>query len=101
MPDNEEWTAQELEFVMEGITTRMQIAMEKMSDANQMMSEVAKVSNKTVRNVCVTGVVVILLVVLGFVAFSGMWIAHVNNLRASGVVSAGETVSQLGQGADD
>ena len=38
MSDNER-TQQEYEYIMEGITTRMQMALEKMADSNRMMSE--------------------------------------------------------------
>ncbi len=84
MPENDERTTQELEFVMEGITTRMQTALEKMNDANRMMSEAAREANKTVRHVSRTYVAVLILVIAGFIVYHAMWIAHVNDLRASG-----------------
>ena len=91
---------QEYEFVMEGITTRMQIALEKMADSNRMMSE----TNKRLCSVLRWGAVIFLLAILGvafgFLANNRMMINHINNIRGSGV-SANETVSEYRPGADD
>lgn len=91
---------QEYEFVMEGITTRMQIALEKMSDSNRMMSETNKRLCETISNHNRMIVVVMLIVVLGFIVNNMVWIGHVNEIRGSGV-SASETVSQFRPGAND
>jgi len=101
MPDREDKANQEWEFVMEGITTRMQMALEKMGEANRKMSDAASDSNRTTRCVCVAFILALFFVVCGYARLNQMWIAHVENLKAGGVVSASETVSQLGQGAHD
>ena len=101
MPDHDDRTAQELEFVMDGITTRMQTALEKMNDANRMMSDAVRESNRTTRHVCAAFVIVLILVIVGLIAHSRMWISHVDDLRAGGVVSAVEEIPQLRTGAND
>lgn len=42
MSEQGERTQQEWEFVMEGITTRMQLALEKMADSNKLMHSAVK-----------------------------------------------------------
>lgn len=86
--ENKERQQQEYEFVLEGITTRMQLALEKMADSNRMMSE----SN---RRLCTMFIVALVIVVLGFITNNVIMINHINEIRGSGV-SAHETVSQLG-----
>ena len=71
---------QEYEYVMEGITTRMQLALEKQS--------------ASVRWVCIVMLVTVLLIIAGFIVNNVIMINHVNNIRGS-EVSAHETVSQL------
>lgn len=88
----DERTPQEYAYITDGITTRMQLAIEKMSESN-------KLFRSTVRWVCIIMVIVVLIVVGGFLAETRIWINHVDNLRA-GVV-AGETVSQLGNSPGD
>ena len=70
---------QEYEYVMEGITTRMQIALEKQS--------------ASVRWVCIVMLVTVMLIIAGFIVNNVIMIDHINDLR--GEVSAYETVSQL------
>lgn len=83
---------QEYEYVMEGITTRMQIALEKMSESNHMMAD-------NTRRVCQMMIAVVIIVVLGFVVNNIIMINHINDIR--GGVAAHETVSQLGPGPGD
>lgn len=83
---------QEYEFVMEGITTRMQVALEKMADSNRTMSE-------TNKRLCRTMLIVVLVVVLGFLANNVLMIDHINNIRSG--VSANETVPEQRPGAND
>ena len=87
---------QEYEFVMEGISTRMTLALEKMADSNRMMSE----SN---RRLCHTLILVVVIVVLGFITYTQLWINHVNDIRSSvsSEVIASEAVSEQRPGADD
>ena len=91
MSDNER-QQQEYEFVMEGITTRMQIALEKMADSNKMLAE----NNKRQSHIWL---IVLFIVVLGFLANNIIMINHVNNIRSG--VSAYETVLEQRPGADD
>ena len=58
---------QEYEFVMEGISTRMTLALEKMADSNRMMSETNKRLCDALRFMCVTMIVVVVIVALGFI----------------------------------
>ena len=75
---------QEYEYVMEGITTRMQIALEKQS--------------ASLRWVCIVMLITVLLVIAGFIIDTQLWINHVDHVRSSvaSEVSACEAVSQLG-----
>lgn len=75
---------QEYEFVMEGITTRMQIALEKMADSNQAMSE----SNK---RLCRMFIVALVIVVLGFIVNNVIWM-H----RDTGKTITSEVVTDAG-----
>lgn len=76
---------QEYEFVMEGITTRMQIALEKQS--------------ASVRWVCIVMLVTVLLVISGFIVNNVIMINHINDIRSG--VSASETIPELRPGAND
>lgn len=76
---------QEYEFVMEGITTRMQTALEKQS--------------ASVRWVCIVMLLTVMLVISGFIINNVIMINHVNNIRNE--VSAYEAVSEQRQGAND
>lgn len=88
MSDQNSRQQQEYEFVLEGITTRMQLALEKMADSNRMMSE----SN---RRLCTMFIVALVIVVLGFITNNVIMINHINEIRGSGV-STHEEVSELG-----
>ena len=82
---------QEYEFIMEGITTRMQTAMEKMATTSKYQ--------------CIVWLIVIIIVVSGFITMTKLWIDHDNAARAAWisevVTSANETIPEYGQGADD
>lgn len=82
---------QEYEFIMEGITTRMQTAMEKMAT--------------TVKYVCVVMLMVIIIVVAGFIAQNQLWFGHMNavreSMRSEVVTSANEAIPESGSGAHD
>ena len=89
---------QEFEFIMEGITTRMQIAMDKLSEANKMLRSIVKY-------VCIVMLVVTIIVVSGFIIMNQMWFQH-DSVGRGGVntgeaVSAVEEVPQFRTGADD
>lgn len=84
---------QEYEFVMEGITTRMQIALEKMADSNRMMSD-------TNKRMCRMMIITVVIFALAFLINNVLMINHINDIRGSGV-SANETVSEYRPGAND
>lgn len=83
--NNMERQQQEYEYVMEGITTRMQIALEKQS--------------ASVRWVCIVMLVTVLLIIAGFIVNNVIMINHINDIRSG--VSAYETVLEQRPGADD
>ena len=83
---SEDRTPQEYAYIMDGITTRMQLAIEKMSESNKMFKN-------TVRWVCIIMMIIVMIVVGGFLAETRIWIGHVNNLRSE--VVAHETIPQL------
>lgn len=76
---------QEYEFVMEGITTRMQTALEKQS--------------ASVKWVCIVMLITVMMVIAGFVINNVIMINHINDIRSG--VSAYEAVSEQRPGAND
>ena len=80
---------QEYEFIMEGITTRMQTAMEKMCT--------------TVKYVCIVLLAVIIIMASAFITFTKLWIDHDSAGRAAWIseVVNSEAVPEFRQGADD
>ena len=83
--NNDPRMQQEYEFVMEGITTRMQTALEKQS--------------ASVRWVCIVMLITVMMVIAGFVINNVIMINHINDIRSE--VSAHETLSEQRQGAND
>ena len=81
---DEQRTPQEYAYITDGITTRMQMVIEKFA--------------ATVRVVCLTAVLVVIIVVAGFLLNNHFWMQHANS--AGGVVSHAE-VSQLGYDPGD
>ena len=53
MAEDEKRSAQEMEFILEGITTRMQMALEGMAESNKLM-------HSAVRWVCAVSIVIVL-----------------------------------------
>ena len=88
----EDRSPQEYAYIMDGITTRMQLAIEKMSESNRMF-------RSTVRWVCLIMLIVVMVVVGGFIAETKIWIGHCDNLRTE--VVASETVPQFTNGGGD
>lgn len=80
---------QEYEFIMEGITTRMQTAMGKMSD--------------TVKYVCIVLLAVIIIMASAFITFTKLWIDHDSARRTAWIseVVKSEALPELRPGADD
>ena len=58
----------EFEFVLEGISTRMTIAMDKIAESNRQMSETNKRLCSALRTMCITMILVVIIVALGFIA---------------------------------
>ena len=89
MGDPNEKDKLELEFLMEGVTTRMQTAMEKLAESNRTQSAVS--------------LAIIIIVVAGFIINNKMMIDHVNSIRGSAASEAvnHETIPQLGPGQGD
>lgn len=75
---------QDFEFIMEGITTRMQIALEKMGESNRAMSE----SN---RRLCRMFIAALVIVVLGFIVNNVIWM-----YRDAGKSITSEVVTDAG-----
>lgn len=95
MNQSDERQQQEYEYVMEGITTRMHIALEKMAESNRLL-------RSTVKSVCYVMLAVIIIIVSGFIVSNQLWISHINHIRksmAQEVVIADEAVLEPGQGA--
>ena len=76
---------QEYAFVMEGISTRMTLALEKMAESNRMMSETNKRLCNVFRAMCVMMIVVVLIVSLALVVDNHLDKQH--NTNASEVVT--------------
>ena len=93
MNDQENRQQQEWEFIMEGITTRMQIALEKMAESNRMMSETNKRLCGVFRGMCMMMIVVVLIVVLAFIADHQLCARNGANTWASEVVTDAGAVS--------
>ena len=86
MSENER-TQQEYEFIMEGITTRMQIALEKMAESNRMMSDTNKRLCGALRAMCWTMIVVVIIVAMGIIADHQLCARDGNKTGASEVVT--------------
>ena len=88
---------QEYEFIMEGISTRMTMALEKMADSNRMMSE----TNKRLVRLIIS---VLVIVVLGFIVNNMLWMQrdrfNKNTTTSEVVTDAGadsaQRLSELG-----
>lgn len=88
---------QEYEFVMEGITTRMQIAMDKLSENNKSMRNI-------IRWVCVFALVMTFMTVFGMLLTNKMWMvreARLNRTVSVSEVVADEEIPQLRSGQGD
>ena len=90
---NDERSPQEYSYIMDGITTRMQLAIQKMAESNHMF-------RSTVRWVCIIMLIVVITVVSGFLIETKIWFDHVDHIRASEVVTS-ETVQQYGNAGGD
>ena len=108
MDEKNTMTTAELEFVMDGITTRMQVAMNSMKEANanaiNKMAESNKLLRSAVKYICASMLLVVIFVVAGFVIDHQIWNGYVRDLQermVSSGVMINETIPQSGQGAND
>ena len=97
---------QEYEFVMEGISTRMTLALEKMADSNRQMSETNKRLCAALRAMCVTMIVVVIIVAGSLIADHQLCIRNETNVQASEVVTdasaeSAQTIPEPGSRAAD
>lgn len=90
MTEQEERQQQEWEFIFEGVTTRMTLAIK---------------SIRTIAKwVCIMAVVMVLLTAVGLIINNRLWMSYTNQLRQEARISEvipGEAVSQPGSGAAD
>lgn len=90
MNEQEERQQQEWEFIFEGVTTRMTLAIK---------------SIRTIAKwVCIMAVVMVLLTAVGLIINNRLWMTYTNQLRQEARISEvipGEAVSQPGSGAAD
>ena len=93
MGDNNERQLQEYEFVLEGITTRMQLAIEKMAESNRMMSESNHRLCDVLKNMCWMVVVVVIIVILTISANNRLWLNHEEKTRQN---TTSEVVTDAG-----
>lgn len=102
MSEKETRQQQEWEFVMDGITTRMQMAMDKLSDNNKALRETMR---SIVKWVCIFALVMTLLTVVGLILNNRMWMTRENDLARQMVVREvipdAQEVPQLGSGQND
>ena len=106
--DEKERTAQEMEFILDGITTRMQMAMGSITESSKNAMEKMAESNRLLRSsnrlLCIVLLTVVIIVVAGFVGITQIWIGHVNqiqNRQSVSEVMPGEAVSEFRPAADD
>ena len=99
---DQERQQQEYEFIMEGITTRMQMAMDKLSDNNKALRETMR---SIVKWVCIFALIMTLLTVVGLILNNRMWMTRENDLARQMVVREvipdAQEVPQLGSGQND
>lgn len=94
---DQEKQQQEWEFIMEGITTRMQMAMDKLGDNNKALRSIVKW-------VCVFALIMTLLTVTGLIVQNRMWMAREDAQAREtviGEVIPDEEIPQLRSGQND
>lgn len=109
MADKEERTVGEMEYILDGITTRMQMAMQNMNENSKNAMERMAESNEHMRKcnlaLCITMIIVVLIIILGSIVTTSIWMGKMQNLReemkVTEVVSAGEAIPQFGSGQGD
>ena len=108
MSEQEKRTQTEYEFILDGITTRMQMAMQSMNEASknsmEKMAESNRHMHRCVKAVCVTMIIVVLIIMIGTIVNNSIWFGHVRELREKMTVSevmADEEIPQLRPGKND
>ena len=85
---------QEYEFIMEGISTRMTMAMEKMADSNRQMSETNRRLCTALRTMCITMILVVIITALALIADHQLCIRNATNTGSEVVTDAGAESAQ-------
>lgn len=97
MSDTNERQLQEYEFVLEGITTRMQLAIEKMAESNRMMSESNRRLCGVLKFMCATVIAVVIIVALGLTFNNHIWMVREEK---AGKNTTSEVVTDAGADID-
>ena len=84
----------EFEFVLEGISTRMTMAMEKMADSNRQMSETNRRLCAALRTMCITMILVVIIMALALIADHQLCIRNATNTGSEVVTDAGTGPAQ-------
>ena len=99
--DEKERSQQEMEYILDGITTRMQMAMESITDSSKNALEKMAQSNRMMKSaviwVCVVMILSLLIMAGGFIINNKLnQENHSRTAACSCEVTAYETLSELG-----
>ena len=97
MSDNNDRQFQEYEFVLEGITTRMQLAIEKMAESNRMMSESNRRLCGVLGYMCAMIVAVVIVVAVSLTVNNHLWMMRE---QSAGMNTTSEVVTDAGTDFD-
>ena len=97
MSDNNDRQLQEYEFIMEGITTRMQLAIEKMAESNKMMSESNRRLCDVLKNMFWMVIVVVIIVAMSLTVNNGRWMMREERAEKN---TTSEVVTDAGANSD-
>ena len=102
--DEKERSQQEMEYILDGITTRMQMAMESITktskDATEKMAESNRIMKSAIMCICVAMILALLISIGGTIITIQM--IHANHSQPAACVcevTPDEAVSKLGSGA--
>ena len=106
MDEKNERGPQEMEYILDGITTRMQMAMESITktskDATEKMAESNRIMKSSIVCICVAMILALLISITGTIITIQM--IHANHAQSAACaceVTTDETVSQFRPGAGD
>lgn len=88
---------QEFEFILEGITTRMQLAIEKMAESNRQMSESNRRLCEVLKIMCATVIAVVVIVAMCLTVNNRLWMTREER---TGTNTASEVVTDAGTDVD-